>query len=81
MPTADQKITTVWGSFMGVMVQAYFIHRGFVLSNNWYFLVAASVCALVGLIGSIIFVRALRHDYSWLVVRTKYAVVRYCVHS
>ncbi|KAF8609048.1 hypothetical protein BDV93DRAFT_551842 [Ceratobasidium sp. AG-I] len=55
MPTIDQKITTVWGSFMGIMVQAYFIHRGFVLSNNWYFLIATSVSALIGLIGSIIF--------------------------
>ena len=47
---------------MGIMVQAYFIHRGFVLSNNWYFLIAASVSALIGLIGSIIFVRAFKYD-------------------
>ncbi|KAB5590757.1 hypothetical protein CTheo_5815 [Ceratobasidium theobromae] len=54
IPSTDQKITTVWGSFMGLLVQAYFIHRGFVLSRNWYFLILASMAALIGLIGSII---------------------------
>lgn len=54
-PTVDQKITTVWGSTMGLMVQAYFIHRGFILSHNWYFLVASSLAAVIGFIGSIIF--------------------------
>ncbi|KAG8733371.1 hypothetical protein FRC11_006793, partial [Ceratobasidium sp. 423] len=54
-PAVDQKITTVWGSFMGLIVQTYFIHRGFILSHNWYFLVSASLAATIGFIGSIIF--------------------------
>ncbi|CAE6510566.1 unnamed protein product [Rhizoctonia solani] len=53
-PAVDQKITTVWGSFMGLIVQAYFIHRGFILSRNWFFLIAASLAATIGFIGSII---------------------------
>lgn len=61
IPTVHEKITTVWGSFIGVLVQAYFIHRGFVLSNNWYFLISTSACALLGLVGSIIFVRVLMY--------------------
>ncbi|CAE6444704.1 unnamed protein product [Rhizoctonia solani] len=54
MPAVDQKITTVWGSFMGLIVQAYFIHRGFILSHNWYFLIAASLASIIGFIGSVI---------------------------
>ncbi|CCO31344.1 hypothetical protein BN14_05384 [Rhizoctonia solani AG-1 IB] len=54
IPAVDQKITTVWGSFMGLIVQAYFIHRGFILSRNWYFLVAASLASIIGFVGSII---------------------------
>ncbi|QRW21717.1 hypothetical protein RhiXN_06706 [Rhizoctonia solani] len=53
-PAVDQKITTVWGSFMGLIVQAYFIHRGFVLSRNWYFLIVASLASIIGFVGSII---------------------------
>ncbi|ELU37713.1 hypothetical protein AG1IA_08250 [Rhizoctonia solani AG-1 IA] len=48
IPAVDQKITTVWGSFMGLIVQAYFIHRGFVLSRNWYFLIVASLASIIG---------------------------------
>ncbi|KAF8684182.1 hypothetical protein RHS04_01460 [Rhizoctonia solani] len=54
IPAVDQKITTVWGSFMGLIVQAYFIHRGFVLSRNWYFLIVASLASIIGFVGSII---------------------------
>ncbi|KDN49649.1 hypothetical protein RSAG8_01714, partial [Rhizoctonia solani AG-8 WAC10335] len=54
IPAVDQKITTVWGSFMGLIVQSYFIHRGFILSRNWYFLVAASLASIIGFVGSII---------------------------
>ncbi|CAE7177376.1 unnamed protein product [Rhizoctonia solani] len=55
IPAVDQKITTVWGSFMGLIVQAYFIHRGFILSHNWYFLISASLASIIGFIGSVIF--------------------------
>ncbi|KAG8790774.1 hypothetical protein FRC12_011056 [Ceratobasidium sp. 428] len=51
--TLDQGATIVVGFFMGLLVQSYFIHRAFMLSKNWYFLVIASLFALSGPIASI----------------------------
>ncbi|KAG8703402.1 hypothetical protein FRC09_004181 [Ceratobasidium sp. 395] len=52
--TLDQIATIVLSSFIGFFVQTYFIHRAFMLSRNWYFLVVASFFALSGPVASIV---------------------------
>ncbi|KAG8700565.1 hypothetical protein FRC09_005880, partial [Ceratobasidium sp. 395] len=52
--TPDQSATIALGSFTGLLVQTYFIHRAFRLSRNWYFLVMTSLFALSGPAASIV---------------------------
>ncbi|KAG8724526.1 hypothetical protein FRC09_017627 [Ceratobasidium sp. 395] len=76
--TLDQDATLVVGSFMGLLVQSYFIHRAFMLSKNRYFLVIASLFALSGPVASIAYVgivqlkvfnfRLFTYDSRWVVL-------------
>ncbi|KAG8713519.1 hypothetical protein FRC08_013153 [Ceratobasidium sp. 394] len=52
--TLDGNATITVGSFVGLLVQFYFIHRTFILSRNWYFLVITSLTGLGGFTASIV---------------------------
>ncbi|CAE6478174.1 unnamed protein product [Rhizoctonia solani] len=48
------KITGLESSIIGAMIQAFFIHRTFVLSRNWIFLILTIPTLLLGLTGALI---------------------------
>ncbi|CAE6341804.1 unnamed protein product [Rhizoctonia solani] len=54
IPTASVKLTGLESSIIGAMIQAFFIHRTFVLSRNWIFLVLTIPTLLLGLAGALI---------------------------
>ncbi|CAE6450656.1 unnamed protein product [Rhizoctonia solani] len=54
IPTASIKLTGLESSIIGAMIQAFFIHRTFVLSRNWIFLCLTIPTLLLGLAGALI---------------------------
>ncbi|KAJ1310686.1 hypothetical protein OPQ81_009212 [Rhizoctonia solani] len=54
IPTASIKVTGLESSIIGAMIQAFFIHRTFVLSRNWIFLCLTVPTLLLGLAGALI---------------------------
>ncbi|CAE6481725.1 unnamed protein product [Rhizoctonia solani] len=52
--SASIKVTGLESSIIGAMIQAFFIHRTFVLSRNWLFLFLTVSTLLLGLTGAFI---------------------------
>ncbi|CAE6377293.1 unnamed protein product [Rhizoctonia solani] len=52
--TPSIKLTGLESSIIGAMIQAFFIHRTFVLSRNWIFLCLTIPTLLLGLAGALI---------------------------
>ncbi|KAG9073966.1 hypothetical protein FS749_014528, partial [Ceratobasidium sp. UAMH 11750] len=48
------KLTGLESSIIGAIIQGFFIHRTFVLSRNWFFLVLTIPTLLLGVAGSLI---------------------------
>ncbi|KAB5593544.1 hypothetical protein CTheo_3010 [Ceratobasidium theobromae] len=54
IPTPSIKVTGLESSIIGAIIQGFFIHRTFVLSRNWFFLVITVPTLLLGLTGALI---------------------------
>ncbi|KAH7330594.1 hypothetical protein B0J17DRAFT_157354 [Rhizoctonia solani] len=52
--TPSIKVTGLESSIIGAIIQAFFIHRTFVLSRNWIFLILTVPTLLLGLAGAFI---------------------------
>ncbi|QRV91756.1 hypothetical protein RhiJN_19774 [Ceratobasidium sp. AG-Ba] len=52
--TPSIKLTAIESTVIGAIIQGFFIHRTFVLSRNWIFLVLTIPTLLLGLAGSLI---------------------------
>ncbi|KAF8603184.1 hypothetical protein BDV93DRAFT_544872 [Ceratobasidium sp. AG-I] len=69
IPTVSIKVTGLESSVIGAIIQGFFIHRTFVLSRNWVFLVLTIPTLLLGLAGALM-LTIIVSDISLLLSKT-----------